>query len=135
MYCDSCQCPTLASPDPIWTTATVATDHGYMIWDTLLVQHYATRLAERDRVTMVSDASRAYLMHTVAVDMGVIWEMQISPGSVDTSRFRCTIDVDMPAPIRVLGLFNGTAFFVHGHLIEETDGFARDIARQYKAAH
>jgi peptide/nickel transport system substrate-binding protein len=25
----------LANPDPIWTTATVATIHGYMIWDTL----------------------------------------------------------------------------------------------------
>ena len=26
----------LANPDPIWTTATVATNHGYMVWDTLL---------------------------------------------------------------------------------------------------
>jgi peptide/nickel transport system substrate-binding protein len=25
----------LASPDPIWTTATVAANHGYMVWDTL----------------------------------------------------------------------------------------------------
>ncbi len=25
----------LANPDPIWTTATVATHHGYMVWDTL----------------------------------------------------------------------------------------------------
>ena len=25
----------LANPDPIWTTATVAYIHGYMIWDTL----------------------------------------------------------------------------------------------------
>ena len=25
----------LANPDPIWTTATVATNHGYMVWDTL----------------------------------------------------------------------------------------------------
>jgi peptide/nickel transport system substrate-binding protein len=25
----------LANPDPIWTTATVATLHGYMVWDTL----------------------------------------------------------------------------------------------------
>ncbi|MBU6497892.1 MAG: ABC transporter substrate-binding protein [Rhodospirillales bacterium] len=25
----------LANPDPIWTTATVATIHGYMVWDTL----------------------------------------------------------------------------------------------------
>jgi peptide/nickel transport system substrate-binding protein len=26
---------TLANPDPIWTTATVAALHGYMVWDTL----------------------------------------------------------------------------------------------------
>jgi len=25
----------LANPDPIWTTATVAVNHGYMVWDTL----------------------------------------------------------------------------------------------------
>jgi len=25
----------LANPNPIWTTATVATNHGYMVWDTL----------------------------------------------------------------------------------------------------
>ncbi len=25
----------LANPDPIWTTATVAANHGYMVWDTL----------------------------------------------------------------------------------------------------
>ena len=25
----------LANPDPIWTTATVASLHGYMVWDTL----------------------------------------------------------------------------------------------------
>ena len=25
----------LASPDPVWTTATIATIHGDMVWDTL----------------------------------------------------------------------------------------------------
>jgi peptide/nickel transport system substrate-binding protein len=25
----------LANPDPVWTTATVAVNHGYMVWDTL----------------------------------------------------------------------------------------------------
>ena len=25
----------LANPDPVWTTATVAANHGYMVWDTL----------------------------------------------------------------------------------------------------
>ena len=25
----------LASPDPVWTTATIATIHGHMVWDSL----------------------------------------------------------------------------------------------------
>lgn len=25
----------LANPDPIWTTATIAQIHGYLVWDTL----------------------------------------------------------------------------------------------------
>ena len=81
---------------------------------------------------MVSDTSRAYLMHIVPVPVGVIWEMQILPDSPETSRFRCTIDVAMPTAVRLLGLFNGTGFFVHRHLFEETAGFGRDIERKIK---
>ena len=33
--CVSCRRRTLANPDPIWTTATVAINHGYMVYDTL----------------------------------------------------------------------------------------------------
>ena len=100
----------------------------------LLVQHYATRLAEEDHVTMGAEASRAYLMHVAPVTIGVVWDMQIFPGGPQTSRFRCTIDVSMAAAVRFLGLFNGTGFFVHRHLVEETQGFARDIARKFTVA-
>ena len=104
------------------------------IGGSLLIQHYATRLAATDHITMVSEASRAYLMHVAPVRVGVVWDMQLFPEGPGTSRFRCTIDVAMPAAVRVLGLFNGTGFFVHRHLIEETRGFARDIARKYACA-
>ena len=36
----------------------------------------------------------------------------------------------MPTAVRLLGLFNATPFFVRRHLVEETRGFARDIARK-----
>ena len=101
------------------------------IGGSLLIQHYATRLAAKDHVTMISPASRAYLMHVVPVRIGVLWDMQISPAGPETSRFRCMIDVAMPTAVKVLGLFNGTSFFIRRHLVEETHGFARDIARKY----
>ena len=44
--------------------------------------------------------------------------------------FRCAIEVDMPAAVHVLGLLSGTPFFLRRHLVEETVGFARDIARK-----
>ena len=100
------------------------------IGGSLLIQHYATRLAAKDHVTMVSEASRAYLMHVVPVRVGVVWDMRVFPDGPETSRFQCTIDVAMPLAVRVLGLFNGTGFFVRRHLVEETHGFARDIARK-----
>ncbi len=103
------------------------------IGGSLLIQHYATRQADRDHVTMVSPASRAYLMHLAPVKVGVVWDMAIVPDGPEASRFRCTIDVAMPAAVRLLGLFNGTGFFVRRHLVEETKGFARDIARKHAA--
>ena len=99
------------------------------IGGSLLVQHYATRLAETHHVTMVSTASRAYLMHLVPVTCGVVWDMRVTP-SGKCSLVRCAIEVDMPAAVRALGRLNGTPFFVRRHLVEETVGFARDIARK-----
>lgn len=99
------------------------------IGGSLLVQHYATRRAERDHVTMVSKASRAYLMHLVPVTVAVVWDMSVV-GCGEDARFRCTIEVDMPLVVRLLGFFNGTRTFVRRHLVEETRGFARDIARK-----
>lgn len=99
------------------------------IGGSLLVQHYATRLAEPSHVTMVSTASRAYLMHLVPITCGVVWDMRVTPSGKD-SLFRCAIEVDMPPAVRFLGRLSGTPFFVRRHLVEETVGFARDIARK-----
>ena len=99
------------------------------IGGSLLIQHYATRLAEPHHVTMVSRASRAYLMHLAPVRCGVEWTMRVTACGAG-SLFRCSIAVDLPAAVRVIGLFSATPFFVRRHLVEETRGFARDIARK-----
>ena len=105
------------------------------IGGSLLIQHYTTQLAIRDHVTMTSKASRAYLMHVVPVKIGVVWDMQLFDNGPSASRFRCSIDIAMPTAVRLLGLTNGTPIFVRRHLIEETWGFARDIARKNGAGH
>lgn len=95
----------------------------------LLVHHYATERADPHHLTMVSKASRAYLMHLAPVTAGVVWDMQVVPDGA-RSRFRCTIAVDLPLAVRALGLLNATPYFVRRHLVAETHGFARDIARK-----
>ena len=103
------------------------------IGGSLMVQHYATHLAEAHHVTMVSKASRAYLMHVVPVALGVVWDMSVVPEGA-SARFRCEIDVDLPLVVRALGLLSATPYFVRRHLIEETHGFARDSARKSDAS-
>ncbi len=105
------------------------------IGGSLLIQHYTTQLAERDHVTMTSKASRAYLMHMVPVTIGVVWDMQLYDDGPNASRFLCAIDIAMPTAVRLLGLTNGTPIFVRRHLVEETRGFASDIARKHGAEH
>ena len=99
------------------------------IGGSLLIQHYATHTAQPHHVTMVSDASRVYLMHLLPVAVGVVWDMRITPDGAG-SRFRCSIEVRMPIAVRLLGLCSASPFFVHRHLVEETRGFAGSIARK-----
>ena len=101
------------------------------IGGSLLIQHYATRLAEKDHVTMVSETSRAYIMHIVPVKCGVIWDMQMRAAGQDKTLFECTIDVTLPAVVRLLGYTIGTPVFIRRHLVEETHGFAKNIARRF----
>jgi hypothetical protein len=104
------------------------------IGGTLIIQHYATQLAEKHHVTMVSKASRAYLMHLFPVDIGVVWDMLVADDGPHASRFRCAIDLDFPPAVKVLGYFIGAPLFARQHLIEETNGFSRDILKKCRRA-
>src|ERR1700753_3980297 len=58
----------LASIDPIWTTATVAINHGYMVYDTL----YGTDLSLTPRPQMVAGENRS--------DDGLTWTFTLRDG-------------------------------------------------------
>jgi len=100
------------------------------IGGTLIIQHYSTQLAEKHHVTMVSKASRAYLMHLFPVNIGVVWNMRVTGDGPDRSRFQCAIELDFPPVVKVLGYFIGAPLFARQHLVEETGGFSRDILKK-----
>jgi peptide/nickel transport system substrate-binding protein len=58
----------LASPDPVWTTATIATIHGYMVWDTLY--GVDTRLVPHPQMCAGSETSPD----------GLTWVLHLRPG-------------------------------------------------------
>lgn len=96
----------------------------------LIIQHYRTELLEAHHTRLVSEKSRAYLMHVIPFYLKVGWEMQVSRVSENESKLRCTIDVQNPLWVRFVGLFNATNYWIRQHLIEETQGFARDLTRK-----
>ena len=93
----------------------------------LIIQHYKTELLEANHVRLFSPRSRAYLMHLLPFHLQVGWEMQVPGVSPKESRLRCTIDVRNPLWVRFVGFFNATNYWIRRHLIEETQGFARDL--------
>ena len=99
----------------------------------LIIQHYRTELLEANHVRLLSEKSRAYLMHLIPFHLQVLWEMEVFSVSSQKSRLRCSIDVRNPAWVRFVGLFNGTNQWIRRHLIEETQGFANDLARKGKS--
>ena len=102
-----------------------------IIAGTLIIQHYQTRRAQRDQIAFQSEASRGYILHVLPFGMSVSWEMQVSGTSEDTSSLRCTIGYEAPLWVRFLGWFNRSNHFLHRHMVEETEAFARDIAAKY----
>jgi len=100
---------------------------------TLIIQHYATRLAQPDHVTFVSEVSEGFMLHTVPFKMKVHWDMQLLSGSDGVASLQCTIGFDAPGWVTAAGVFNRSNHFVHRHLIEETGGFSRDIAAKSAA--
>ncbi len=69
-------------------------------------------------------------MHLLPFHLQVGWEMQVSGVSATKSKLRCTIDVRNPLWVRFIGLFNAANYWIHRHLIEETQSFARDVTRK-----
>jgi peptide/nickel transport system substrate-binding protein len=61
----------LANPDPIWTTATVAQLHGYMVWDTLFGVDEG--LVGRPQMLAGSDTSSDGLTWTMTLRDGLLW--------------------------------------------------------------
>ena len=96
----------------------------------LIIQHYKTELLEANHVRLFSNRSRAYLMHLLPFHLKVGWEMQVSSVSANESKLSCTIDVRNPLWVRFIGFFNATNYWIRRHLIEETQGFARDLSRK-----
>ena len=61
----------LASPDPVWTTATIATIHGYMVWDTLYAVD--TKLAPQPQMCAGADTSADGLTWTLHLRDGLVF--------------------------------------------------------------
>ncbi len=61
----------LANPDPIWTTATVARLHGYMVWDTLYGINDG--LIGKPQMLEGADTSSDGLTWTMKLRDGLLW--------------------------------------------------------------
>ncbi len=61
----------LANPDPVWTTATVALLHGYMVWDTLF--GIDDGLVARPQMLAGSDTSSDGLIWKMTLRDGLLW--------------------------------------------------------------
>ena len=100
---------------------------------TMIVQHYYTEVAEGGHVRFVSEASEGFLLRSVPFTMRVWWDMAVLAAGPGGSQLRCAIGYDAPNWVTAAGAVVRRDHFVHEHLIEETGGFARDIARKYAA--
>ena len=69
-------------------------------------------------MTFVSPASEGFLLRLLPFQMSVIWDMQATAVTEQTSSLRCTIEVEYPLWVKVAGFFNAATHFVHQHLIE-----------------
>ncbi|SOX55771.1 hypothetical protein MAAFP003_4465 [Mycobacterium ahvazicum] len=95
----------------------------------LLVQHYREDSSKPSEVVMVSPKSRIYLTHVLPATLGVRWVMSVTPVTDSTSRFTCRVELEVPAWMRVMGLFAGMRYSIQAHVDEETIGYAQSLAR------
>lgn len=77
----------LANPDPIWTTATVAINHGYMVWDTLY--GIDTTLVSRPQMVAGHDISADELTWTFTLREGLKFTDGVPVRAID-----CTTSIN-----------------------------------------
>ena len=77
----------LANPDPIWTTATVATNHGYMVWDTLYGIDNA--LSPKPQMCAGSETSPDGLTWIFTLRDGLLWHDNTPVRAID-----CTTSIE-----------------------------------------
>src|SRR5918992_4707680 len=97
----------------------------------LIVQHYRSVCAGRDRVEMYSPASRVYLFHLIPVAAAVRWTLEVTPKTAATSAFACTVEVELPPVLTLLARLSLLGHFLGRHVDEEALGFAADITRKH----
>ncbi len=77
----------LANADPIWTTATVAINHGYMVWDTLF--GIDNSLTSKPQMCSGSETSSDGLTWIFTLRDGLLWHDGVPVRAVD-----CTTSID-----------------------------------------
>jgi hypothetical protein len=96
----------------------------------LLVHHYLAETATPRRLVMHSRDTRVYVMHTVPATIEVIWTLEIEPKDSESSLFRCSVEVHLPALLTLLGTLTLLPLFLRRHVQGETPLFATDLARK-----
>jgi hypothetical protein len=99
----------------------------------LIVQHYRLVRGGRSSVELDSRASRVYLFHLVPVAAGVRWTLEVTPTTATTSDFTCTVEVELPPVLGLMGRLSLLGPFLGRHVREEARGFAADIVRKRPA--
>ena len=117
-----------SSQDGIRGTINVETIGG-----TLMVQHYHEVSAKPTRVEMLSKRTRGYVFHLIPTHFQVRWTMAATPRTANTTTLRCTVEVKMPALLRLAAASIFTPYFLRKRVEEETPLFAADITRKLVA--
>jgi peptide/nickel transport system substrate-binding protein len=73
----------LANPDPIWTTATVAINHGYMVWDTLYGIDNA--LSPKPQMAAGHELSDNDKTWTITLRDGLLWHDNTPVRAIDAA--------------------------------------------------
>jgi hypothetical protein len=60
----------------------------------------------------------------------VRWTITITPKTASSSKFTCTVNVDLHPVLKVMGSLMALGRFLKRHVDEETKGFVADITRK-----